>query len=186
MKKILKIITLGLLLVMNGCTNSFVDLKLEKNLYKYFACENYKFGMKNLINSKNQKITVWTKKYAENYSLPISVVTKRSNDNFVIISKFYDNPFKYRKNDISYNLITKYILFDINGDGRNLKLNSSLYELDEKTVTTLFDIKKYLDQEYDSKKYTDGLVKKFLVIEKAIFQKKPIIEKFFQRTCVLQ
>ena len=44
----------------------------------------------------------------------------------------------------------------------------------------------YLYGEHNDKKYADKLIENFLLIEKALSEKKPVQDKVTQQTCVLK
>ena len=167
---------------------AFSEITFEKKkLYKNFNCSGYEFGMENTVNSKNERITVWAQfKIDGTYSLPISVVAGKSDDNYKIISRFYDDAIKFKHTDgNTYNLINGYVLFDEFGDQKNLILASALYELNKNTINNLLSSKDYLNSEYDNKKYVDKLIENFLSIEKALSEKKPV-QKVTKETCILK
>ena len=167
---------------------AFSEITFEKKkLLKNFDCGETKFGFENTINSKNQKITVWASLSDDlSYSLPISIVSGKSDKDFKSIFTFYNDPIKYKHTDgNTYNLITGYVLFDQFGDQKSLTLASALYELDEKTINNILASLDYLYAEYDDKKYIDKLIENFLFIEKALSEKEPVQNKVTRETCIL-
>ena len=168
---------------------AFSEITFEKKkLFVNYNCGGFEFGMENTVNSKNDRVTVWAQfKTDGTYSLPISVVAGKSDDNYKVISRFYDDAIKFKHGDgNTYNLINGYVLFDEFGDQKNLILASALYELNEKTINNLLSSKDYLYSEYDNKKYVDKLIENFLSIEKALSEKKPVQNKVTKETCILK
>ena len=168
---------------------AFSEITFEKKkLFVNYNCGGFEFGMENTVNSKNDRVTVWAQfNDKSEYSLPISIVAGSGNENYKMISRFYDDPIKYKHTDgNTYNLITGYMLFDLNGDQKVITLASSLYELDEKSINNLLTALDYLYGEHNDKKYADKLIENFLLIEKALSEKKPVQDKVTQQTCVLK
>ena len=168
---------------------AFSEITFEKKkLFVNYDCGEFKFGMENTVNSKDVRVTVWAKfNDKDEYSLPISIVAGSGDENYKMISRFYDDPIKYKHTDgNTYNLITGYMLFDLNGDQKIITLASSLYELDKKSINNLLAALDYLYSEFNDKKYTDKLVENFLLIEKALSEKDPVQGKTTQQTCILK
>ena len=152
----------------------------KKKLYKNFTCDKNKFGMENTINSKNEKVTVWSPLSDKGkYMLPPSIVSAKRDKDFKAVYRFYDHVIKMPAGDNKFNIIIQYTLGDKEADFKNLLLKESMFLLDEDIFRELKKSSDYLLNEMNDKKYTDRLIKDFLKIEKTLSNKKPFRKPIF-------
>lgn len=156
--------------------NAYSEITYNKKKLNYeFSCDKLNFGFEITKSSNLDKITVWAPSMGSAYNLPESIVAVKSDQNFKAIHRFFDmNTTKFEQNAKKYNLLSKYMLFDVTGDLSQIRLVKAYYNVPNQSLNIINKAAEYLVTEYDDLKYVDKLYETFFVKDELTTESEPL------------